>query len=77
MANSKSKQQKTLFRIVPAHQPHEGTEMQHIATLRITTRGRFTIPKFVREQLDLGGGETLNFVRQPDGSYTVELADQK
>ena len=67
------KKEQTLFRIVPAHQP-ASRGSQHVATLRVTRRGRFTIPKTVRDKFGLKGGETLKFVKQSDRSYLVKLA---
>ena len=40
----------------------------------MTRRGRFTIPKTVRDKFGLKGGETLKFVKQSDRSYLVKLS---
>jgi AbrB family looped-hinge helix DNA binding protein len=60
--------------MVPRDCPETATDAEYVATLRVTTGGRITIPKAVRDGFGLKGGETLNYVKQPDGSYLVELA---
>jgi AbrB family looped-hinge helix DNA binding protein len=63
------------IRLVRATYPLVGG--QHIATLRMTTRGRMTIPKQVRELMKLQPGDRLEFERQPDGGYLITKARSK
>jgi AbrB family looped-hinge helix DNA binding protein len=44
-----------------------------IATMRVTTRGRITIPKMV----NLRAGDQLDYKRQPDGSYRIRKVKQR
>lgn len=67
---------KELFRIYPRDHPefYEG-ELTHIATLRISSRGRITIPRAVREEFGLKAGDQLIYVPQEDGTWVVEKAE--
>ena len=42
---------------------------------RITTRGRVTIPKEIREKLQLEQGDRVAFVRRGDGVYMQLVKD--
>ena len=48
-----------------------------IATMKMTTRGRITLPKMVRELLNLRAGDQLDYKRQPDGSYRIRKVKQR
>ena len=48
-----------------------------IATMQMTTRGRITLPKMVRELLNLRAGDQLDYKRQPDGSYRIRKVKQR
>jgi AbrB family looped-hinge helix DNA binding protein len=48
-----------------------------IATIRMTTRGRISVPKMVRELLNLRAGDQVDYKRQPDGSYRIRKVKQR
>jgi AbrB family looped-hinge helix DNA binding protein len=67
---------KELFRIYPRN--HSGLYDRKptiIATLRISSKGRITIPKQVRDRFGLQAGDQLLYVRQEDGTWVVEKAE--
>ena len=37
----------------------------------ITSKGQITLPKAVRDQLDLGPGDRVDFVMAPDGRFDL------
>ena len=39
--------------------------------------GRITLPKMVRELLNLRAGDQLDYKRQPDGSYRIRKVKQR
>lgn len=39
--------------------------------MRVTTKGQVTIPREVREDLEIGPHSDVEFVRQKDGSYRL------
>jgi AbrB family looped-hinge helix DNA binding protein len=44
---------------------------QLMSTATITSKGQLTLPKAVRDALDLHPGDRVNFVRMEDGRYAV------
>ncbi len=42
-----------------------------MASARLTSRGRVTIPKSVRERLGLSTGDRVEFVPADDGGFTI------
>ena len=40
-------------------------------TSTLTSKGQITIPKFIREQLNLSEGDQLEFILYPDGSLSL------
>lgn len=38
---------------------------------KLTTKGRVTLPKALRDELNLKAGDKIDFVHNPDGSYTL------
>ncbi|MGH6620797.1 MAG: AbrB/MazE/SpoVT family DNA-binding domain-containing protein [Alphaproteobacteria bacterium] len=40
-------------------------------TAKITSKGQVTIPRQVREDMGVGAGDRLDFVRMEDGHYAV------
>jgi antitoxin PrlF len=42
-----------------------------MSTATITSKGQLTLPKAVRDALDLHPGDRVNFVRMEDGNYAV------
>lgn len=49
---------------------------QLISTATITSKGQLTLPKAVRDALDLHPGDRVNFVRMEDGRYAVLPANR-
>ena len=47
-----------------------------MTTATITSKGQLTLPKAVRDALDLHPGDRVNFVRMEDGNYAVLPATQ-
>jgi AbrB family looped-hinge helix DNA binding protein len=43
-------------------------------TSKVTAKGQVTLPKEIREQLDLRPGDTLTYELQPPGAVTVRKA---
>lgn len=59
-----------LFRFVPADHPrNSGATI--IAGLRLSSRGRITMPKALRDAMGLKPGDRLEYVPQDDGTYSV------
>ena len=44
---------------------------EHAAALKVTTGGRITIPKRLRDEMGLFGGDVLEFKEDADGSFLV------
>jgi len=42
-----------------------------MSTATLTSKGQLTLPKAVRDALDLHPGDRVNFVRMEDGNYAV------
>jgi len=40
-------------------------------TATITSKGQITIPKDIREQLDLHAGDKIRFIEEEDGSINL------
>ena len=72
MTDANAEDAPVLFRIVPAGYRSVQNE-ETIVTLKMTTRGRITIPKFVRDKFGMTGGETIHYQEQDDGSYIARL----
>jgi AbrB family looped-hinge helix DNA binding protein len=47
-----------------------------MSTATITSKGQLTLPKAVRDALDLHPGDRVNFVRMEDGRYAVLPANR-
>lgn len=47
-----------------------------MATATLSSKGQLTLPKDVRDALDLHPGDRVNFVRMEDGNYAVLPATQ-
>lgn len=47
-----------------------------MATATLTSKGQLTLPKSVRDALDLHPGDRVNFVRMEDGIFAVLPATQ-
>ena len=76
MADTGEYDGKELFRMYPRdHRGFYDGAPTHIATLRISSRGRITIPKAVRDEVDLKAGDQLIYVPQEDGTWIVEKAE--
>lgn len=41
---------------------------------KVTSKGQITVPKSVRERLNVGPGDYVLFREQPDGTFIVEAA---
>lgn len=42
-----------------------------MSTATLTSKGQLTLPKDVRDDLGVGPGDRVNFVRMEDGNYAV------
>jgi antitoxin PrlF len=45
-----------------------------MATATLTSKGQITIPQTVRERLNLGVGDRVEFVELPDGDFAIRPA---
>jgi antitoxin PrlF len=45
-----------------------------MATATLTSKGQITLPKIVRDELGLSAGNTVDFVRTPDGFKLIAVA---
>jgi len=43
-----------------------------MATVTVTSKGRITLPKRIRERLGVKPGDKVSFRERPDGSIVVE-----
>lgn len=43
----------------------------HIEVSKVTSKGQITIPKFVREQLDLHEGDKIAFIEDEQGHFVI------
>jgi AbrB family looped-hinge helix DNA binding protein len=61
-----------LFRLYPAGhiRPLAG---ETIAELKVSTRGRITIPKAIRDEFGLKSGDKIEYDPQDDGSLIARL----
>lgn len=44
---------------------------------RVTKKGQVTIPVEIRKELDIEDGDRLDFVREADGTYRIEVLKSK
>jgi AbrB family looped-hinge helix DNA binding protein len=55
----------------------EKAKVHAMPEIRMTTKGRITVPKAFREEWSLQAGDKLQWTIQDDGSVTVEPAKKR
>ncbi|GAB5051651.1 AbrB/MazE/SpoVT family DNA-binding domain-containing protein [Pediococcus ethanolidurans] len=51
-------------------------EMNHKITVKVTSRGRITIPKNIRKKLKLTANSKIDFLQRDQTSYILQTQDK-